>query len=168
MIDENYTSLNSHERVLKSDLRIEFRGCLDELNARMILIQAENQNDKKFLNDIEQLRQVILKLQRSEVMNENYGALNIFGLDENKIHELSHNPEHGHVLLCHEIGIRAAEINLLRVLIRRAEILAVRAFHDNDFDYAHVLNRLSSAAYNLIHEYLPESFDKFFRFTHSK
>ena len=169
-MNEFYTALNFGERVLKSDLRIKFRGELDYLNAVIILMQAEilnedeNACDIKFKNSLEEIRKVITRLQKSEAANKNYGELKIFGLDENQIHSLTHNHEDGYILFTPEIGKYAAEINLLRTLIRRIELTACEAFINTNFDYTHVLNRLSSAVYNLIYEFLPAGYKKFFRF----
>ena len=163
-MQEFYTALNFNERVLKSDLRIKFRGELDYLNAVIILMQSENPDNEKFKNSLEEVRRVITRLQKSLTANKNYGELNIFGLDEDAIHELTHNHERGYILFTAEMGKTAAEVNLLRTLIRQVEITACEAFINTDFDYAHVLNRLSSAVYNLIYEFLPAGYKKFFRF----
>ncbi len=160
------TSLDGRIFVEKTNPRIVLRGRLDSLNAQIILMQCESQN-QNFINDIEEFRQVILKLMYIEVTGENFGELNLWGLNENEIHERSHNPEKyyaskGHVMPHFEMGIEAAKINFLRTLVREIEIIAYEVFNENNF--THVLNRLSSALYILIYKYLPENYDKFLNF----
>lgn len=160
------TSLNGKIFVEKTHPRIILRGKLDALNARIILLQSESKN-QKFINHLEEIRLVILKLMKCEVTGENYGELDLFGINEREIHERSHNPEKyyefpGHVKPHYSMGIEAAQINLLRTEVREIEIIAYQAFNENNF--THVLNRLSSALYILIYEYLPENYDKFLSF----
>ena len=83
------TSLDGRIFVEKTNPRIVLRGRLDSLNAQIILMQCESQN-QNFINDIEEFRQVILKLMYIEVTGENFGELNLWGLNENEIHERSH------------------------------------------------------------------------------
>lgn len=159
------TSLNARERVSKSSTRIEFRGKLDSLNARIILFQANSQNEE-FIADLEEIREVVRKLQRCEACDEVFAErLTLWGFDEDEIHSRSHNPEKGHILPHYDMGREAAEINFLRTLTREAEILACRAFNDEDkLRIIHVLNRLSSALYILIYKYLPEDFNRVMKF----
>ena len=163
------TSLNVHEKVSKSSVRIEFRGKLDSLNARIILFQANSQNEE-FIADLEEVREVVRKLQRCEACDEVFAErLTLWGLDEDKIHSLSHNPEKGHILPHYEMRCEAAELNFLRTFIREAEICACRAFDDNDkLRIIHILNRLSSALYILTYKYLPENYDKIINFRAKK
>ena len=174
----NKTSLDGKNFISKSDFKIEFRGCLDELNAQIIFMQTifEGGNDNfNFISDLEELRGVILKLQKCEVTREDFGELNLFGLSENEIHERSHNPEKyfklGHVMPDISMKKFAAGLNLLRTKIRHAEIISCRAFENesdknnkNNKNISHVLNRLSSAVYILIYKYLPDDFNKILKF----
>ena len=158
------TSLNSREKVPKSDLRIELRGKLDSLNAQIILFQTHSDN-QEFINDLEEIRSVITNLQACEACEKIFdGNLILFGLDEDEFHERSHNPKKyfnkGHLLLNHEMGREASEINLVRTLTRETEICACRAFNNDDkYKIIHVLNRLSSALYVLIYKFIPEDFN---------
>ena len=158
------TSLNAHEKISKSDLRIELRGRLDSLNAQIILFQAHSGNEN-FINDLEEFRIIITRLQACEACEKVFdGKIILWGLDENEIHERSHNPKKffnkGHLLLNHKMGREASEINFLRTLTRETELCACRAFNDDDkYKIIHVLNRLSSALYVLIYKYIPEDFN---------
>ena len=158
------TSLNARERVPKSDLRIELRGKLDSLNAQIILFQSHSDN-QEFINCLEEVRNAITKLQYCEACGKIFdGKLILWGLDEDEIHERSHNPKKfygkGHLLLNHGMGREASEINFLRTSARETEICACRAFNDSDpLNIVHVLNRLSSALYILIYKFIPENFN---------
>lgn len=164
------TSLNARETVSKTHSRIEFRGKLDSLNARIILIQSYSEN-REYISDLEQVRQVVTKLQKYEVQEKEFdGKLILWGMNEDEIHGRSHNTQEfyglGHILPCHEMGREAAEINFLRTLVREAELSACYAFNDNDtYKFIHVLNRLSSALYILTYKYLPKGYDREIRFT---
>ena len=168
-----YTSLNAHEDVPKSHPRIELRGRLDSLNAQIILFQAYSEN-QIYISDLEQLRKVIRQLQRCEADEKTFsGQLELWGYDEDDIHYRSHRPEKfyvlGHILPHRDMKHEAAEINLLRTLVREAEITACRVFHENDtLKICHILNRLSSALYILIYKYLPENYDKIIAFPKTK
>ena len=158
------TSLNAHEKISKSDSRIELRGRLDSLNAQIILFQAAS-NNPEFINDLEEIRNVIIRLQACEACEKVFDEILIlWGLDENEIHERSHNPRKffnkGHLLLNYKMGREASEINFLRTLTREVELCACRTFNDEDkYKIIHVLNRLSSALYILIYKYIPEDFN---------
>ena len=159
------TSLNAHEKILKSDSRIELRGRLDSLNAQIIFFQAHSEN-QEFIKDLEEVRTIINNLQTCEASSadSHFEKIILWGLDEDEIHERSHNPKKffnkGHLLLNYKMGREASEINFLRTLIRETEICACRAFNDEDkYKIIHILNRLSSALYILIYKYIPEDFN---------
>ena len=162
------TSLNASEKVLKSHSRIELRGRLDSLNAQIILFQTHSDN-KEFIKDLEEIRIIITRLQNYEAREKVFeGDLFLFGLDENEIHERSHNPKNfygkGHLLPHYEMGREAGEINFLRTLVRETELCACRAFNDEDpYKIIHVLNRLSSALYILTYKYIPENYKYIWR-----
>ena len=158
------TSLNAREKVSKSDYRIELRGKLDSLNARIILLQASSTNEE-YISDLEQVREVVRKLQRCEACDEVFAErLTLWGLDEDELHTLSHHPKRGHILPHYEMGREAAELNFLRTFTREVEVCACRAFGDDSLRIVHVLNRLSSALYVLTYKYLPEDYDKVLHF----
>ena len=156
----------------KTDSRMQLRGKLDTLNAQMILIQTCSENDG-YIADIEEIRQVIRKIQRCEAMNEIYDErLMLFGIDEDEIHTRSHNPEKyfglGHILPDKDMKRESAELNLLRAIVRETELSACCAFDDDNLKICHVLNRLSSALYVLIYKYLPENYSRTINFRHKK
>lgn len=156
----------------KTDSGMQLRGKLDTLNAYMILIQTCSDNHE-YIADIEEIRQVIRKIQRCEAMNEVYdGRLILWGIDEDEIHTRSHNPERyyglGHVLPHKDMGRESSELNLLRAFVRETELSACCVFSDDKLKICHVLNRLSSALYILIYKYLPENYSRTIKFGHKK
>ena len=156
----------------KTDSRMQLRGKLDTLNAQMILIQTCSDNHE-YIADIEEIRQVIRKIQRCEAMKEVYDErLILWGIDEDEIHTRSHNPEKyfglGHVLPHKDMKRESSELNLLRTLIRECELISCHVFDDDALKISHVLNRLSSALYILIYKYLPENYDKIITFPKTK
>ncbi len=162
------TSLDGRNFVEKTNPRIILRGKLDFLNAQIILQQIGSRDNQEFVEALEEFRNVILRLMRCEVTGEDFGELNLWGISEREIHERSHNPEKyyalpGHILPHYSMNREAASINLLRTIVREVEICAYEAFGcDNNF--THVLNRLSSALYILIYDYLPENYGMILRF----
>lgn len=165
--DDSMTNLYGPELVSKTDPRIEFRGKLDELNARIILLQTQAGEAKNLLlyTDIDIIHKSFEKLRMSEVKGTPCGELELWGFSEEEIHERSHHPKDyyglGHILPHADMGRWAAELNLLRTVTREAEICACKAYPDNKRpDIIKYLNRLSSAFYILIYKYLPEDYDK--------
>ncbi len=156
----------------KDSARIELRGKLDSLNARIIMCQAESDSEE-YIADLEELRAVVNRLQRCEACAQVFAdRMTLWGLDEDEIHTRSHNPAMyyglGHILPHHEMGRKSAELNLLRTLVRETELCAVRAFGDDGLRICHVLNRLSSALYILTYKYLPEGYDRVIHFGSSE
>ena len=157
----------------KDSARIELRGKLDSLNARIIMCQAES-DSLEYIADLEELRAVVNRLQRCEACAQVFAdRMTLWGLDEDEVHTRSHNPAKyyglSHILPHHEMGRKSAELNVLRTLVRETELCAVRAFGSNDsLRICHVLNRLSSALYILTYKYLPENYNRVIHFGSSE
>ncbi|MCR5347666.1 MAG: hypothetical protein K6E38_07805 [Fretibacterium sp.] len=174
---EHTTNLLGAAVVSKTHPRIELRGRLDELNARIILLQtqAREAGEEQLESNLEELRDKVRDLMACEVRDLPCGELSLWGLSEEEIHQRSHYPERhyglGHILPHADMGRWAAELNLLRTLVRETELCACRAFAktgDEDGvtrpDFIKVLNRLSSALYILTYKYLPEGYDRVIHF----
>lgn len=153
----------------KDSPRIELRGKLDSLNARIIMFQAVS-DSPEFIADLEEVKAVVNHLQRCEACGKIFeGGFTVRGLDSEELYRSSHNPAEyfglGHILPHHEMGRESAMMNLLRTLVRETELCAVKVFGENDsLRICHILNRLSSAVYTLIYEYLPEGYNRVISF----
>ena len=153
----------------KDSPRIELRGKLDGLNAIIIMLQTDSQSPK-FIDDLEEVKAVVNRLQHCEACGKIFeGGFTLRGIDSEELYRRSHNPAEyyglSHILPHHEMGRESAMMNLLRTLVREAELCAVRTFgHEDALNICHILNRLSSAVYTLIYEYLPEGYNKVISF----
>lgn len=155
----------------KTSTRIILRGRLDSLNAQIIYLQTSSDN-QEFIADLEEIREIIRKIQSCEARDEIFSEkLILFGLDEDEIHKRSHNPKNfyglGHILPCYEMGNFSASINLLRTLVREVELISCKTFINDELRLNHVLNRLSSALYIMTYKYLPEGYNKIIIFNKS-
>ena len=168
---EHTTHLLGASVVSKTHPRIELRGRLDELNARIILVQAQARaaGVESLEADLEEVRGRVTGLIACEVRDAPCEELTLWGLSEEEIHQRSHYPDRyyglGHIQAHPDMGRWAAEVNLLRALVREVELCACRAFSDEKGsvsrpDIVKVLNRLSSALYILTYKYLPEGYDR--------
>ena len=153
----------------KDSPRIELRGKLDSLNARIIMFQTVS-DSPEFIADLEEVKAVVNRIQRCEACGKIFeGGFTVRGLDSEELYRRSHNPAEyfglGHILPHHEMGRESAMMNLLRTLVRETELCAVKVFGENDsLRICHILNRLSSAVYTLIYEYLPEGYNRVISF----
>ena len=153
----------------KDSPRIELRGRLDSLNAQIIMFQTDSQS-QEFVADLEEVKAVVNRLQRCEACGEIFDdGFTLRGIDSEELYQRSHNPAEyyglSHILPHYEMGRESAMLNLLRTLIRETELCAVKVFgHEDPLRICHILNRLSSAVYTLIYEYLPEGYNKVISF----
>ena len=176
---EHLTNLLGASVVSKTHPRIELRGRFDELNARIILVQTQARDAglPALETDLEEVRAKITELMSCEVRDTPCGDFSLWGLSDEEIRQRSHTPERyyglGHILPHPDMGRWAAEINLLRTLVREAELCACRAFDggaDGSVtrpDIVRALNRLSSALYILTYKYLPDGYDRVISFARS-
>ncbi len=159
---EALTHLNATTMVVKSDARIAFRGRVDSAIAHAVLLQTEwlttsaPATAQRMLADI---RAALGNVLRSETLGEPMPAIAMGEFDEAQLHALSHDPlkylGHDHIVPAIEHGLTVARLNLLRTVIREAEVAGAHAFIDKDFsisrgDILQALNRLSSAVYVLM------------------
>ena len=143
---------------MKTSERFILRGKLDSLNAQIVFAQTLSDNTE-FVSDLEDVRGIVRGLQRCEASGSPFeGEFVLWGKTAEELHTLSHNPEGGHVLPHADMGREAAGINLLRTLVREAELASCRTFPDDNLRLSHTLNRLSSALYVLMFRYIPEGY----------
>lgn len=172
---DTLTHLDARTLAPKNDPRLVLRGKLDTAIAHAVLAQTEFDPHGRYpqlapwLADVRSALGCIL---RSEVTGEIMPPIRMGGLDEDAIHALSHNPlkylGQDHMVPEAAHGLAAARLNLLRAVIREAEIAAAAVYINRDFtvgrpDIMRALNRLSSAVYVLVilvylaeHDRLPE------------
>ncbi len=161
---EMMTHLYENVLVYKDDHRIILRGKLDSLQAHIIetqVIFANNKSDKSLIDDLKEILDYTRQILGNEVLNKPMDeSIKLLGLDENQIRDISHNPMKYFkmkqmVLIEHTDGIIVARLNLLRTLVREAEIDAVKAFRKGNCfereDIIRALNRLSSIFHILIY-----------------
>lgn len=153
---EHMTHLEGTTLVPKTHPRIVFRGKLDALEARLILCRLEV---PEFDRELGELLTLTRKLLRWEVLGEPAQEEKLFGLTEEELHHRSHFPQdyygQPHFMPEARDGRQMAQLNLVRVCAREAELAAAAAFTGPDGnvtrpDLLRVMNRLSSAIYLLM------------------
>lgn len=161
---ETMTHLYENVLVYKDEPRIVLRGKLDSLQAKIIETQAAFAFDKANERLIAELKEILdysRQILGNEVLNKPMDEnVLLLGLDEKQIRDISHNPMKYFdmkqmVLIEYSDGIVVAKLNLLRTLVREAEIEALKAFRKGDSfersDIVMALNRLSSIFHILIY-----------------
>jgi ethanolamine utilization cobalamin adenosyltransferase len=163
---EDMTHLRANLLVKKTHPRIALRGQLDELEAEIICLQVvTNRNGQVGLTvDLEDTLRYVREVLAAEVKETPLGQLTLFGLEEARLHEISHNVkgEIGipHPVPSHTFGEVAAGLNLLRTKARVCELAALRAFEgekNKRDDIVMALNRLSSGFYIMFCKALAEN-----------
>ena len=159
---EALTHLNATTFVAKNDVRIVFRGRVDSAIAQAVLLQTEWQCASVHMTlqgMLADIRAGLGNVLRSETLGEPMPAIVMGEFDETQIHAISHKPlkhlGHDHIVPALEHGLAVARLNLLRTIIREAEVAGAQAFINKDFsieraDVLQALNRLSSAVYVLM------------------
>ncbi len=161
---EYMTQLYGKRLVYKDDPRIVFRGAIDSLQSKILLLQAEAADSKqdKLVQGLEEILGYVRNIMRCEVLDEDFPTIQLLDLNEEELRERSHNPQKyfsmKHILPHHSMGKLALGLNDLRSSVREVEIYAVRAFRKDDGlvreDLIKALNRLSSCVYIMMLQYL--------------
>lgn len=156
---DTLTHLNEHDLVAKNDARLKLRGKLDSAIAYAVWIQTEFEVSYHALvltHYLSDLRSALGNVLRAEVTGEAMPPVSMGAWDEQKLHAISHHPlQHlGHDHLLPEVshGKQVARLNMLRTMVREAELCAADIYITQDFsvtrpDIMAGLNRLSSAVY---------------------
>ncbi len=159
---DTMTHLNRDTLVAKNDPRLKLRGKLDTAIAQAVLLQERFDPDGRFATLagwLAEVRSALGDVLRAEVTGETLAPCTMGGMDAAAIHAVSHNPlkylGQDHLLPELGVGKRVASLNLLRAMIREAELYAADVFIARDFtvtrpDVMEGLNRLSSAVYVLM------------------
>lgn len=153
---EHMTHLNAEVLVPKTHPRIRFRGCMDTLEAELILCQLAVPKMQKELGEI---LTAARRLIRCDVLEEPVPEGRLCGLTEQELRSHSHRPQdyygQPHFMAEATDGEAIARINRARCAAREAELQAVAAFTDREGqpireDILKSLNRLSSMLYILM------------------
>ena len=151
---EEMTHLQGNLLVEKIDPRIELRGGLDFLQARVVLLQAKYRKNDRLREELDEVLRFIRAILGAEVKGDSCGELVLFGLRQEELKEMSHHVREyfgiDHPVPDSSMGEMALELNLLRTQVREVELAAARAFAEGDkLLVIQNLNRLSSGIYVL-------------------
>ena len=153
---EHMTHLNGDVLVSKRHPRIVFRGCMDTLEAEIMLCQLKAEPVRKELGEILRLARLLI---RCDVLEEPVREEKLCGLTEKEIRSHSHRPQdvygQPHFMPEYTDGEAILWLNRARCAAREAELRAVAAFTDRDgvptrVDILQALNRMSSMLYILM------------------
>lgn len=161
---EHMTHLRGNRLVPKSHPRIAFRGKLDGLQARILLLQADAEQEG-LRRDLGDLLTYVQEILGAEVKEIPMGEWKLFGMDSRSVREMSHHvqTEFGfeHPIPAYTMGRTALELNLLRTEVREAELFAVQAFDcENSLGIIEAMNRMSSGVYIVFCRVLAGYYDK--------
>ena len=151
---EHMTHLNAEILVPKTHPRIVFRGCIDTLEAALLL--AAEANTGIIRTQLEEALAYTRYLLGQEVLGEPVLCKALGGMEEQQLRERSHRPQdfYGkpHFMPQPEDGKALLLVNFARCTARQAELAAAEAFSDKEgqpqrIDLLQALNRLSSFLY---------------------
>lgn len=153
------THLRGNLLVPKTHPRIAFRGALDSLMARWLLVQLTAQEEGKtgLVRDLEELLQYLRRLLAAEVRETPLEPMRLLGMDSAGLRRASHCVREtigiDHPVPSCSMGRLPLELNLLRTQVRETELAAATAFDEGGRcsreDILEALNRLSSCVYIL-------------------
>lgn len=154
---EHMTHLNGDILVSKQHPRIAFRGCMDILEADLLLCQLVLEEPYK--KQVEEILSLARRLIRCDVLDEPVPEEALCGLTQQQIRERSHRPQEyygqPHFMPQVSDGLAVLALNRCRCSARSAELAGVRAFADVEgnptrTDILRALNRISSMLYILM------------------
>ena len=156
---EHMTHLNASVLVPKPHPRIRFRGCIDLLEAQLLLCQsgAGEEWERKLQDALDLTRRLI----SCDVLEEPVPEMQLGGMDEGQLRKRSHLPQNyygqPHFMPDGKDRPLLLQLNLARAMARQAELAAVEAFSDREglptrLDILQAMNRLSSYLYILMIE----------------
>jgi ethanolamine utilization cobalamin adenosyltransferase len=166
---EHMTHLRGNLLVFKDNGRIALRGAIDSLESEIILAQivAQREGSKKLVDDLEEIIRFIRSLLRSEITGDPIGEFHLQGLDAKEIREQSYHPSKyfgvKHFLPTYKHGEMVAQLNKLRTLTRRTELIAFKAFKTEEnkverVDIIRAFNRLSSLFWIMMFKYMTDKY----------
>ena len=148
---EHMTQLTGEVLVPKTHPRIRFRGSLDSLESRILLLALE---EPELQAQCSELLDFVRQILKCEVLEEPFRADRLLGLTLDQVRAYSQLPQQylgiPHFMPGPRHGLRVARLNGLRTQVRQTELEAARAFPEGREDIIRGLNRLSSAVYILM------------------
>ena len=148
---EHMTQLTGEVLVPKTHPRIRFRGSLDSLESRILLLALE---EPELQAQCSELLDFVRQILRCEVLEEPFRADRLLGMTLDQVRAYSPLPQQylgiPHFMPGPRHGLRVARLNGLRTQVRQTELEAARAFPEGREDIIRGLNRLSSAVYILM------------------
>ncbi len=153
---EHMTHLYGNTLVFKDHPVIKYRGALDYLESKIICVQviAEKNGYNSIVSDLEDFIGLIRKLIRIQITGEKLEDFKLMGLNAEELREHSHHSTRhygvSHFLPSYKQGEIVAQLNMLRTLARKTELVAFDAFKDENKnvsrnDIIEAFNRMSSA-----------------------
>ena len=147
---EHMTHLNGDTLVEKTHPVIRFRGCVDRLEAELLLCGLKMPGLKPQLQELLNLSRQLIS---ADVLGEPVKEMSLLGLTEQELRQHSHFPQKyynmPHFMPDFTDSAEVLELNRLRTIIRATELAAVEA-HPTRTDILQALNRMSSAVYILM------------------
>lgn len=127
-------------------VRILLRSMLDTLNAQILCMKAQS-NNEEYISDLEKIRCVVIILQVAEVAGTPVD-------EEDTMSGLPLKADYKPDLHSNYEGLEICGLNLLRALIREAELSALLVFGVKDsLKICSTLKQLGSAVCALMSEY---------------
>lgn len=155
---EHMTHLRGNTLVFKNHKQIIFRGKIDSLESKILQAQifCQEKGKTKLVDDLQDMLIFVRCITRAEVLNTKLDEINLLGLNEQEIRDMSHDPKKyfniGHEFPDYRMGDLVVSINAIRAFVREVEISAYEAFK-NEYgdvsrnDIIQALNRLSSVCW---------------------
>ena len=152
---EHMTHLKGNILVDKDHPRIAFRGCIDSLEAEILLAQqaCAGAGCPALAQELEEVLAFVRRFIRFDVLDEPVGEIELCGYGPAELREYSHYPEkhlgQPHFMPHYTDSPAILAVNKVRTVVRRTELAAYAAFRDADGgvkrpDMILGLNRLSS------------------------
>ena len=152
---EHMTHLNAQVLVHKTHPRIAFRGCMDLLEAEILLCPVSGAVRQQLGEVLDLARRII----RCDVLEQPLEEHVLCGMTQAQLRSRSHRPQdyygQPHFMPGMEDKPAVLALNRVRCIARQAELAAVRAFCDREgmptrMDILQAMNRMSSMLYILM------------------
>lgn len=159
---EDWTHVDQKHLVPKDHPRIQFRGQIDLLQAKIVRTQVELTErgaDAKLVGELQSVLDLLRQIIRCEVLDEPLPSEDVIGLTPEELRRQSHDPQgffgvEYMKLPDKSMGFVYATLNELRAQVRVAETAAVAAFKSRTTpvqrQILQTMNRLSSAFHILM------------------